>query len=65
MRTRLIIMRHAKSNWSNASLDDLDRPLNERGRRDAPRIAQELRNRDWIPDRIRVSSSDGPLKLLN
>ena len=43
-------MRHAKSSWSDANLDDHDRPLNKRGRRDAP---QELRNRDWIPDRIR------------
>ncbi|MEC7253413.1 MAG: histidine phosphatase family protein, partial [Candidatus Thermoplasmatota archaeon] len=32
MRTRLIIMRHAKSSWSDASLDDHDRPLNKRGR---------------------------------
>ena len=46
MRTRLIVMRHAKSSWSDASLDDHDRPLNKRGRRDAPRIAQELHDRD-------------------
>ena len=57
MRTRLIVMRHAKSSWSNAGLDDHDRPLNKRGRIDAPRIAQELHNRNWIPDRIRVSTS--------
>ena len=42
-----------KSSWSDASLDDHNRPLNKRGRRDAPRIAQELHNREWIPDRIR------------
>ena len=64
MRTRLIIMRHAKSSWSDANLDDHDRPLNERGRRDAPRIAKELRNRDWIPDRIRVSSSKRTIETL-
>ena len=64
MRTRLIIMRHAKSSWSDASLDDHDRPLNKRGRRDAPRIAEELRNRDWIPDRIRVSSSKRTMETL-
>ena len=64
MRTRLIIMRHAKSRWSDASLDDHDRPLNKRGRRDAPRIAEELRNRDWIPDRIRVSSSKRTMETL-
>ena len=64
MRTRLIIMRHAKSSCSDASLDDHDRPLNKRGRRDAPRIAEELRNRDWIPDRIRVSSSKRTMETL-
>ena len=64
MRTRLIIMRHAKSSWSYTNLDDHDRPLNKRGRRDAPRIAEELRNRDWIPDRIRVSSSKRTMETL-
>ena len=64
MRTRLIVMRHAKSSWSDANLDDHDRPLNKRGRRDAPRIAQELQNRDWIPDRIRVSSSIRTMETL-
>lgn len=57
-------MRHAKSSWSNASLDDHDRPLNKRGRRDAPRIAEELLNRGWIPGRIRVSSSMRTLETL-
>jgi phosphohistidine phosphatase len=64
MRTRLIVMRHAKSSWSDASLEDYDRPLNKRGRRDAPRIAEELQNRDWIPDRIRVSSSKRTMETL-
>ena len=64
MRTRLIVMRHAKSSWSDATLDDHDRPLNKRGRRDAPRIAQELHDLDWIPDRIRVSSSKRTMETL-
>ena len=64
MTTRLIIMRHAKSSWSDTSLDDHDRPLNKRGRRDAPRIAQELHNRDWIPDRIQVSTSKRTMETL-
>ena len=64
MRTRLIVMRHAKSSWSDASLEDHDRPLNKRGRRDAPRIAQELHDREWIPDRIRVSSSKRTMETL-
>ena len=64
MRTRLIIMRHAKSSWSYTNLDDHDRPLNKRGRRDAPRIAQELHDLDWTPDRIRVSSSKRTMETL-
>ena len=64
MHTRLIIMRHAKSSWSYTNLDDHDRPLNKRGRRDAPRIAQELHDREWIPDRIRVSSSKRTMETL-
>ncbi|MCC6754548.1 MAG: histidine phosphatase family protein [Saprospiraceae bacterium] len=35
-------IRHAKSSWSDASLSDLERPLNERGLRDAPRVAKHL-----------------------
>ena len=64
MRTRLVVMRHAKSSRSDASLDDHDRPLNKRGRRDAPRIAQELHDREWIPDRIRVSTSKRTMETL-
>ena len=64
MHTRLIVMRHGKSSWSDASLEDHDRPLNKRGHRDAPRIAQELHDREWIPDRIRVSTSKRTLETL-
>ncbi|MEO7924202.1 MAG: histidine phosphatase family protein [Chitinophagaceae bacterium] len=38
----LILVRHAKSDWGDSSLDDFDRPLNERGKRDAPAMAQRL-----------------------
>ena len=36
----LTLRRQAKSSWSDLSLDDFDRPLNERGKRDAPKMAQ-------------------------
>jgi phosphohistidine phosphatase len=39
---QLLLIRHAKSDWNNASLSDFDRPLNERGKRDAPVMAQRL-----------------------
>ena len=38
----LLLIRHAKSDWSAPSLGDFDRPLNERGKRDAPMMAQRL-----------------------
>jgi phosphohistidine phosphatase len=38
----LILVRHAKSDWGNPGLDDIDRPLNERGKRDAPAMAHRL-----------------------
>ena len=38
----LILVRHAKSSWRFPELDDHDRPLNARGRRDAPRMSQRL-----------------------
>ena len=51
----LLLMRHAKSNWDDPSLRDFDRPLAERGRRDAPRMARALVALDSMPDLI-VSS---------
>ena len=39
---QLILIRHAKSDWNNAELADIDRPLNERGKRDAPAMAHRL-----------------------
>jgi phosphohistidine phosphatase len=51
----LLLVRHAKSDWSG-DLSDHDRPLNDRGRRDVPEMADALRERGVQPDRI-VSSS--------
>lgn len=52
----LLILRHAKSSWSNAFLSDHDRPLKERGKRDAPRMGRLLREEDLVPDLI-ISST--------
>lgn len=53
----LIVMRHAKSDWSNVSLSDHDRTLNERGCRDAPRMAHWLVENGFVPDLILSSTS--------
>jgi len=44
----LIVLRHAKSDWPD--VPDEERPLAKRGRRDAPRIGQWLRDRGYRPD---------------
>ena len=49
---RLLILRHAKSSWADSSIDDWQRPLNDRGERDAPRAGEWLRERDLVPDVI-------------
>lgn len=57
MRYRLIVMRHAKSDWNSAAEDDHSRPLNKRGRKDAPRIAAKLCELGWQPDVILSSDA--------
>ncbi len=38
-----MIVRHAKSSWDDLDQKDIDRPLNDRGNRDAPMMAKEAR----------------------
>jgi len=42
MMKTLILVRHAKSSWKDRSLPDRKRPLNKRGRRDAPIMGRRL-----------------------
>ncbi len=39
---QLLIIRHAKSSWDLSTLKDFDRPLNDRGNKDAPMMAKRL-----------------------
>ena len=41
----LFLMRHAKSSWKDNSLDDFERPLNERGEKDAPMMGEILKKK--------------------
>lgn len=52
---QLILVRHAKSDWGDPALDDFDRPLNERGKKDAPEMARRLGKQKIKPDLL-VSS---------
>jgi len=38
----LLLVRHAKSDWGNPALEDIERPLNERGKKDAPAMAKRM-----------------------
>jgi len=49
---KLYIIRHAKSSWSDLSLNDFDRPLNKRGKRDAPVMGDRFVKRAIKPDSI-------------
>ena len=51
----LHMVRHAKSDWSAADLNDFDRPLNEQGLQDAPEMGRRLRERKAIPELILCS----------
>ncbi|NNE93654.1 MAG: phosphohistidine phosphatase [Verrucomicrobiales bacterium] len=53
----LTIVRHAKSSWDNHSLNDHDRPLNDRGFRAAPLVGKALKERDVSPDVILSSTA--------
>lgn len=54
---RFLLMRHAKSDWNQPGLADFDRPLNDRGRRSAPRMARWLAEEQIIPTRICCSTA--------
>lgn len=54
---RLTLVRHAKSSWRDDTLADHERPLAERGERDAPRMGERLRERGERPELILTSSA--------
>jgi len=53
----ILLLRHAKSSWKDSDLDDHDRPLNKRGKQEAPRMGQLLRDEQLLPDFILASSA--------
>lgn len=54
---RLILMRHAKSSWSDPEQKDIERPLNKRGLRDAPAMGKWLADKGYLPNQALVSSA--------
>lgn len=57
----LCLVRHAKSSWKDGGLSDFERPLNDRGRRDAPMMGSLLRARGFIPDYFVTSAANRAL----
>ncbi|KMK68226.1 histidine phosphatase family protein [Puniceibacterium sp. IMCC21224] len=53
---RLVLMRHAKSDWS-LNGEDHDRPLNKRGTGNARRLGDWLRTKSYLPDEVLCSTS--------
>lgn len=54
----ICLIRHAKSSWTDPLLPDYDRPLNPRGFRDAPFMAQKLVELEVVPDLILTSPAN-------
>jgi phosphohistidine phosphatase len=53
----LLLLRHAKSSWDDATLDDHARPLNPRGQRDAPRMGELLAEQKLLPSLLLTSTA--------
>ena len=60
----LTLIRHAKSSWKYAKLNDIDRPLNKRGRRDAPLMANRMAQRGFRPTQILCSPALRTLRTI-
>ncbi|MCB1486828.1 MAG: histidine phosphatase family protein [Bauldia sp.] len=53
--SRLLLLRHAKSDWGTSTLTDFDRPLAPRGKRAAADVAKAIADDGMLPDRILCS----------
>ncbi len=53
----LLLLRHAKSSWTDPRMDDHDRRLNDRGRMAAPVIGQYIADRGLLPDFVLCSTA--------
>lgn len=61
----LILVRHAKSSWAEIGLSDFERPLNDRGKKDAPEMAKRIANRKIAIDLLVSSPAKRARKTAN
>jgi phosphohistidine phosphatase len=57
MKRTLVLIRHAKSSWATPLQADYDRPLNDRGNKDAPEMGRRLHKAGLVPDLIVCSTA--------
>lgn len=62
---RLILMRHAKSDWSGAATSDHDRGLNQRGRRSADAMGKWMQANGYRPDHVLCSDATRTRETLS
>ncbi|MEA3374301.1 MAG: histidine phosphatase family protein [Campylobacterota bacterium] len=55
MKYTLLILRHAKSSWDDSTLSDRERPLNKRGKKDAPMMGKRLKSSNYKCDLLITS----------
>ena len=61
----LYIVRHAKSSWGDLTISDFDRPLNERGQRNAPEMAHRLLKKECRIDAFVTSTAKRALQTAS
>jgi phosphohistidine phosphatase len=62
---RLMLLRHAKSDWSEAGTGDHERPLNRRGQETAPKIGAYLAHANLTPDLVICSTAKRTRQTFN
>ncbi|MCC7321241.1 MAG: histidine phosphatase family protein [Rubellimicrobium sp.] len=64
MTLRLILTRHAKSDWSAPGQEDAERPLNAHGRDEAGQIGRWLSSRGYRPDLVLSSPAQRTVETM-
>ncbi|QFT31250.1 2,3-bisphosphoglycerate-dependent phosphoglycerate mutase [Labrenzia sp. THAF82] len=62
---RLLLLRHAKSDWGDDDLEDIDRPLNSRGKTAAMKMGRYLQQNGLLPNQIMCSTSQRTRETLS
>jgi phosphohistidine phosphatase len=58
---KLYLVRHAKSSWEETGLEDIERPLNKRGKKDAPFMGHLMKQKNINPDLMITSPAERAL----